>query len=222
VISAISPEPQERAARIIQPAREAPPDFWAAHEWLRATVLAACGVVAIACILYLCYLHINWRSKVLYPILLMVLGGSWFFAGAIWLGLVIERQLAGAATPETASAVQPKATTPKNRILHRHYVGADRDHFSELLFTMYKYIEDDVSPPQLEIHRLSSGPATAETAGRLAELRDKLRAAHRQEEKFQSSNGYFQDEVMDILTASDPLTADIAAINNFIVVALAT
>jgi hypothetical protein len=67
-----------------------PQDFWTAHEGLRGPVLVGCGIIAIVCVLYLCYLHIDWRSKV-YPVLLMILGAAFFFTGAIWLGVINEQ-----------------------------------------------------------------------------------------------------------------------------------
>jgi hypothetical protein len=87
-----------------------PPDFWAAHEGLRALVLVACGIIIVVGVLYLCYLHINWKGKMLYPILMMVAGGALFFAGAIWYGIETQKRSANSVTSSTVEASTPSTT----------------------------------------------------------------------------------------------------------------
>jgi hypothetical protein len=88
-----------------------PTSFWDTHETLRLIALSGSGALIVACIAYLCYLHMDWRSRVLYPILLMIIGGLGFFAGAIWLGM---------AQPGT-SAIPAPTTTPWKHSLEDLY-----------------------------------------------------------------------------------------------------
>jgi hypothetical protein len=118
--------------------------------------------------------------------------------------------------PSQTLTDQPKAAVPETQVLHRHYSGADQERFSELLFAMYDYINDNISPTQLEIHRLSTAPPSEQMFRRLDELRDKLAAARVHLGNLSERNGYYQDEITDVLGNGDPLNADIVAITNYI------
>jgi hypothetical protein len=146
------------------------------------------------------------------PLILMAFGLAVFGAGVAWYfwpssphvevagNNIIPSELSGGASP----------------VLHRHYVGADRERLSELLFTMYNYIDKNISPQQLDVHRLSSGPGTTQTVARLSDLRDKLKVARTYLGDFSQTNTYYQNEIEDVLGNRDLLYADMVAIDNYI------
>lgn len=188
------------------------------HRELRAVRL-----LLLLCSIIFSLRWIYWAMLVNHPWWMRALVGA--IVGSAILGGIPslwkwskEKEAASIEADHSTIAPAPTSVPP---ILHRHYSGSDRDRLSELLFTIYTYLNDNVSPPQLEIHRLSTAALTSQTAQRLGELRDKLSVAHRYLDDFAQANGYYRDEITDVLTVGDPLNADIVAINNYIDVILA-
>jgi hypothetical protein len=104
-----------------------PQDFWAAHESFRTAVLIGCTALITACVGYLCYLHVNWMGRSM-PILLMALGATLFFVGAIWLGLVDERIIDkpnGQSLPPTLFSLFMSDLQPSKGIIWKAFSDFD-------------------------------------------------------------------------------------------------
>jgi hypothetical protein len=115
-----------------------------------------------------------------------------------------------------SGAVTAQIPIHESSVLHRHYEADDRARLSELLFTVYNFLNNTISPLQLEIYRLSNAPSTAETMKRLKEMSDNLESSRHYLDNLVQANGYYRDEIQDVLGVGDPLNADITAVNNYV------
>jgi hypothetical protein len=134
---------------------------------------------------------------------------------ALYLLLAPATSFVPSIQTQQAGETPPQQKAP---VLHRRYETNDRARLQELLFNTYTYLSDTVSPLQLEIFKKSEEQPTEKMVSRLSELRDTLKLSHDYLDDFSQRNSYYRDEITDVLTVSDPLNADIMAIDNYIAV----
>jgi hypothetical protein len=127
--------------------------------------------------------------------------------------------------PNNAAPVIPTSTATPLPPLHRHYEEEDRKRLSAVLFDLYTFLNENVSPLQVEVHkilrelpphRVRSGGATPIKA-RLSELRTAFAEARDDfYRRFKSGSHYYADEIEDITSNKDELMAELIALDKII------
>jgi hypothetical protein len=126
--------------------------------------------------------------------------------------------------PKGAAPEMPTAASAALPTLRRHYEEDDRRRLSGVLYELYTLLNETVSPPQVAVHELlrelpyrvrsgESGPIKA----RLSELRTVF-SSTREEliQRFMLGSHYYADEIGDITSNRDELSAEIWALDQYI------
>jgi hypothetical protein len=110
--------------------------------------------------------------------------------------------------------------------LRRHYEESDRKRLSGVLYDLYTLLNENVSPPQVAVHEIlrelpyrirsgESGPIKA----RLSELRTAFYSTRDELiQSFMLGSHYYADEIEDITSNRDELSAEIWSLDQYIAI----